>query len=148
MYWALLGVLGGASSATQTAINSLMGIRVGIFVAALISVTITLTLLALWVLPSLRVGTVMEQLHGTPAFLFLGGVFGGIFVVLMIVVAPRIGVGPTTLAAVCGQIIASLVIDHFGLLGVARAPINALQVIGAGMLVVGTFLVVHFKQSA
>ena len=89
----------------------------------------------------------MEQFHGMPAFLFLGGVFGGVFVVLMIVVAPRIGVGPTTLAAVCGQIVASLVIDHFGLLGLARAPINGLQVIGAGMLVVGTFLVVHFKHS-
>lgn len=146
MWWALLGVLGGAASAIQTAINSLMGVRVGIFVAALISTTVTTTLLALWVIPNLRIGALIEQLHGTPAHLFLGGVFGGVFIVLMMVLAPRIGVGPTTLAAVCGQIVASLLIDHFGLLGVARLPVTAPQLIGAGMLLAGTFLVVHFKN--
>ena len=146
MLWALLGVLGGAASATQTAINSAMGLRVGIFVAALISITTTMTLLAFWVIPGLRVGVLMEQLQGTPAYLFLGGLFGGVFVVLMIVLAPRIGVGPSTLAAVCGQIIASLLIDHFGLLGATRLAVTGPQFIGAGMLLAGAFLVIHFKN--
>jgi transporter family-2 protein len=144
--WALLGLLGGIASAAQTTVNSAMGLRVGILVAALISMTTTMILLALWVLPSLRFGALIEQLQRAPAYLLLGGVFGGAFVVLMIVVAPRIGVGPATLAAVCGQIIASLLIDHFGLLGTTRLPVTGPQIIGGGMLLVGTFIVIHFKN--
>lgn len=146
MTWALLGIIGGIASAAQTTVNSAMGLRVGIFVAALISMTTTVILFALWVLPSLRVGDLIEQLQRAPPYLFLGGVFGGAFVVLMIVVAPRIGVGPATLAAVCGQIIASLLIDHFGLLGTARLPVTGPQIIGGGMLLAGTFIVIHFKN--
>jgi len=37
-------------------------------------------------------------------------------------------------------------IDHFGLLGTARLPVTGPQIIGGGMLLAGTFIVIHFKN--
>ena len=56
------------------------------------------------------------------------------------VLAGKIGVANFILMAVTGQIMSSMVIDHFGLFGVPIRPINLLQALGAVMLLVGLII--------
>jgi transporter family-2 protein len=138
--WIFLGVLAGATSAMQTSINSLLGTRVGVTTAALISAIVTTTVMSIWIVPSLRLSEVSQSIKTVPLHEYLGGAFGGIFVISALALAPKIGVAPTTLALVFGQIATSLLVDHCGFLGVPRAPVSALQIIG--VVIMGAGLVV------
>lgn len=135
MVWMLLAVFAGAASAMQTSINSLLGTRVGVTLAALISALVTTTIMSSWILPTLKLSEIEQSMKSVPLHEYLGGVFGGIFVISALALAPIIGVGPTTLALVFGQITMSLLVDHFGLMGVPRAQVTGLQI--AGVVIMG-----------
>ena len=46
-------------------------------------------------------------------------------------------------ATIAGQLAISVVVDHFGWLGVGKQPIDAARVIGIALLAAGTYLVVR-----
>ena len=52
-----------------------------------------------------------------PAWQLLGGVLGPIYVIILTVVTPAIGIAMTMIGILAGQVFKSLMIDHFGLLG-------------------------------
>lgn len=54
--------------------------------------------------------------------------------------APRIGAAAFAAATIFGSAIASLAIDHFGLLGFAQRPVSLLRLAGAGCLLLGIVL--------
>lgn len=56
-------------------------------------------------------------------------------------VAPRIGVGALLTAAVAGQLLAALVLDHYGLLGLPRQPTTLVRMLGLAMVFAGAILV-------
>lgn len=53
---------------------------------------------------------------------------------------PRIGVAPTILAVVTGQILASLAIDHFGLLQNVMRPLDLVRATGIALMLIGLAL--------
>lgn len=55
---------------------------------------------------------------------FIGGPLGVGYVVVLTVATPVIGVAMTMIGILSGQIIKSIVIDHYGLFGVAVRPVN------------------------
>ena len=68
---------------------------------------------------------------------FAAGVIVAFYVLSATVLVGKIGVANFIVMAVSGQIIFSLMIDHFGLFGAAVRPVNLLQVGGAVMLLAG-----------
>ena len=68
---------------------------------------------------------------------YLAGFVVAFYVLSATVLAGRIGVANFILMAVTGQILSSLIIDHFGLFGAPVRPINLLQFFGATTLLVG-----------
>ena len=66
-----------------------------------------------------------------------GGLIVAFYVLSATVLANKIGVANFIVMAVSGQIIFSLMIDHFGLFGAPVRPVNLLQVGGATLLLVG-----------
>ena len=46
--------------------------------------------------------------------------------------------------AICGQLLAALAIDQFGLLGLATRQVGPARVLGAAMLLGGAFLITRF----
>ena len=72
---------------------------------------------------------------------FAGGVLAAIYVVILAVVAPKLGAGTAVAFVVLGQIIMSAVIDHFGLLDFATHPLNAPRLVGIALMVAGVALV-------
>lgn len=56
---------------------------------------------------------------------------------------PRIGPALMIACSVLGQLVAALLLDQFGWLGVPRVPINPWRLLGAAFLFVGVLLMQH-----
>jgi transporter family-2 protein len=70
-----------------------------------------------------------------------GGLFGAIYIAISILLVPRMGTATFVALLVAGQMLASLVFDHYGLFGVPRQPADLPRIAGALLLVGGVVLV-------
>jgi len=71
-------------------------------------------------------------------------VLGAIFVTATVLLLPRLGVAMTFSLVIAGQMLITLVIDHFGLLGVPVKEISLARVLGVVLIVAGTILIRKF----
>ena len=133
----------GGFIAMQAPINSMLGRAVGSFQAAFVSFTIGTLLLAL--IASLSRGGLGQigEARGLAWYYLTGGVLGAAYVTTVLVTVRSLGAGGVVAATIAGQLTMSVVIDQFGLLGVARQPISALRLAGVVLLAAGTYLVVR-----
>lgn len=76
-----------------------------------------------------------------PWWAWTGGLWGAVYVVIIIVLLPRIGTAPAIALFVLGQMAASLAFDRIGLFGVPKHPIDAMRIVGTILLVAGVVLV-------
>lgn len=76
-----------------------------------------------------------------PWWAWTGGVFGAIFIGLGIMLVPKLGAATFIALLVAGQMIGSVVFDHFGWLGLAQRPIDMSRVIGVLLLIAGVVLI-------
>jgi bacterial/archaeal transporter family-2 protein len=76
-----------------------------------------------------------------PWWYWAGGLIGATYVVATIVLAPRLGAATLIAAVVAGQMIASLLLDHFGLLGFPVHQITGPRIVGAALVMMGVMLV-------
>ena len=60
-----------------------------------------------------------EVLQRTHLISWSGGIFGAIYIAVSILLIPRLGAAMVIALIVAGQMLGSLVFDHFGLLGAA-----------------------------
>ena len=138
----LTAVVGGMV-ALQGPINSQLGKTVGTFQAAFFSfVTGTIILAVIASLVHGGLGQIGEARTLGPQYL-IGGVLGACYVATVLVTVRTLGAGGIVAASIAGQLTMSVVIDHFGLLGLDKDPIDAVKAIGVVLLAVGTFLVVR-----
>lgn len=70
-----------------------------------------------------------------------GGVFGAVFIGTVILAIPRLGAATALALVVTGQMMASVSIDHFGLLGVTQHAASSARLMGAALLIVGVILI-------
>ncbi|MCM3742277.1 DMT family transporter [Oceanobacillus luteolus] len=66
----------------------------------------------------------MSKITKVPKWTLVGGAFGVVYLSALIISVPYIGVGLAMLALILGQLITSMVIEHFGWLGSRRAKLN------------------------
>lgn len=137
----VVALLAGAVLPMQAAINAQLRYAVGSPVlAALISFTVgTVSLLtyALVARTPLPDGRLVAQ---APWWAWSGGLLGAAYVFAAVVVTPRLGVAALLGLALAGQSIAALIMDHYGLLGLAVRPLSGARVAGVICLVVGVVL--------
>ena len=76
-----------------------------------------------------------------PWYAWIGGFYGAFFVAVAAFAAPRVGIGVLLTAAVAGQLAAALVLDHYGLLGLAKHPVTITRAAGFLLVVAGAALV-------
>ena len=140
----LFAALVGALIPFQGAVNSQLGKTLGQpFVATLVSfLGGTLTVLAIVLV--INGGTPKWTPDGpTPWYLFVGGLPGVVFVTTTLILIPRLGYAATVGPMLVGQVLATLVFDHFGWLGSDQRPMNATRLIGAALLISGLLLIVR-----
>ena len=73
-----------------------------------------------------------------------GGLCGALFVTLMIAMASRLGGAVTFALIVAGEMLMSMVLDHFGWLGFASHAAGPGRLAGAALLVLGVILIQRF----
>ena len=79
-----------------------------------------------------------------PWWAWTGGLLGAFFVLASIVLTPRLGAATTIGLILTGQIMASIVIDHFGLIRVPVHEASLPRILGALLIVAGVIVVQRF----
>ncbi len=80
------------------------------------------------------------QLVRVPWWQWTGGLLGALYVISAIVLAPKLGAAAMLAAIVAGQMAASLLLDHFGLLGFPVQPVSPLRVFAVLLILAGVLL--------
>ena len=76
-----------------------------------------------------------------PWYAWSGGLFGAIFIGLAIFLIPQLGAATFFALLIAGQMLGSIVFDHFGVLGLPVHPVSVIRVAGAALLVSGVVLI-------
>jgi bacterial/archaeal transporter family-2 protein len=79
-----------------------------------------------------------------PWWAWTGGLLGALFVLASIILTPRLGAATTIGLILTGQVLASIVIDHFGLIRVPVHEASFPRIIGALLIVAGVVMVQKF----
>jgi transporter family-2 protein len=79
-----------------------------------------------------------------PWYAWLGGLLGAAYVASSTILGPRLGAATFTALVVGAQMLAAIVIDHYGLVGFAEHAASAWRIVGAVMIVAGVVLVMKF----
>lgn len=144
MYWffALFAVAGGIALAIQSGVNSTLRSYLPHPVYAVAISFAIGTVVALVYAAAARAGTPdWSALRAAPWWVWTGGILGVVYVMGTVVVAPRLGAAALMGLLMGGLLITSLVLDHFGLVGLPVNKVNAMRVAGAALLVVGAVLI-------
>lgn len=140
-----LSLLAGAMIPFQSAMNSQLGkslqspyySALTVFVMAAIGLLLY-NLLTQQALPH------GSQFAEAPKWSYLGGILGGTYILLIVICAPKLGIGNVTIMVLLGQIVAAMVIDQFGLLNATVHTINWQRLVGLCLLIAGVYLVRKF----
>jgi transporter family-2 protein len=143
LLYVFIAFIVGALVPFQSAINSQLGNKLSSpYQAAFVNFLVGLILIFLCLVLTPLGLPEWKRVVAQPPTLLLGGVFGAIFVFSGIFFLPKIGALAFVTWMVAGQLFVSLVLDHFGLMGVAQQPLNLARVLGVGFLLAGMFLVI------
>jgi transporter family-2 protein len=139
----LLGVGAGALVGMQAPINSRLGKAVGTIQAATFSFLVgTVALLLLASFWNGGLGN-LSRVGQAPWWALIGGLLGAVYVSVALVAVRTLGASGLTAVVITGQLAISIVIDRFGLLGIAKQHIGASRIIGLALLIAGFLLVVR-----
>ncbi|UVK89730.1 DMT family transporter [Pseudomonas sp. B21-051] len=145
LQWAgllLLAAFAGAVVPFQSAINSNLARGLGhplwaTFASLLVSVLVLLPVILALRLPLPSLGFISKA----PLWMWAGGAFGVCFVALAVMLLPKLGASGFVALALAGQVIASMLLDHFGLFGLVEKQLTLSRALGALLLIGGVVLI-------
>jgi bacterial/archaeal transporter family-2 protein len=140
----LMGLMIGVSVATQSGVNATLRTALSSPVqSAFISFLVGMILLGTIAATQNEVWFGSVGLSKLPWWAWVGGALGAFNIVMTVYLAPRLGVLLLSVSIVTGQMLASLLLDYFGLVGFAKLDISATRLMGAVLMVAGLFLVAN-----
>jgi transporter family-2 protein len=138
----VLAFSAGAVLPLQAGINSQLRTYAGSpLIAAFISFLVGTVLLFAMTLVLRLPWPSLSALAQAPWWAWLGGLLGAILVFLAIVLAEQLGAAVMVALIITGQMIVSLLLDHYGLVGYTRNTLSPVRIIGTVMLLSGVFLI-------
>ena len=142
--YAAFGLLAGSALAVQVGVNNGLRSRMDHPVPAAITsfATGTLALVAF----GLALRSPWPSASGLakgPWWIWLGGAVGACYIMAAVTYAPRLGASGWLAVVVTGQILTSVVLDHFGLVGFAVHPVSLRRMGGVGLLLAGAWVILR-----
>lgn len=144
IFWIVMAVIAGAFLPMQGSMNSKLA-KAGEnpVYASMISFTIgVLALVAYILLTSQNVS--WKGLKDAPSYSWLGGVLGAFYVTVIVFAFPKIGPGLTFGLVVAGQLITSIVMEHFQIMDTPHQPISLGRIVGVLLIIIGVVAVKKF----
>lgn len=141
----LIVALGGVMTSIQSGTNAHLAKSldrswmVGLFTGAL-----TATVLAVVTLVSREGLPSSDRIAATPWWAWTGGLCGAVYVVSTLFFAQKLGSGVFTGLTVTAGIIASIVMDHFGLVGFRQHTAGIGRILGGALMIGGLVMVSRF----
>jgi transporter family-2 protein len=118
-----LVILAGMGLSVEAGLLGPLGVQVGHLWATLSIFGVgSAILFFLLLLSGPQQGPALSQL---PRWQLIGGFLGPIYVVVLTLATPHIGIAMTMIAILSGQVGKSVLIDHFGWFGTTRKKVNA-----------------------
>lgn len=139
----LCALLAAMALPVQAAVNAQLARALGNPVAAVaVSFGAGLILLVLLVLTVFRDLPPLSEVGRIPAWLFFtGGSLGVLYLIGNVVLVPRLGAAAMFSFAIAGQLMAALLLDRIGFLGLAVREISVGRLAGAALVLVGAVMV-------
>lgn len=139
-----LAVLIGAGLSVQVGFNSQLRGHFGdAGLAALANFLVGTTALLVYLTLTRATWPSVDTLRGVPSTQWLGGLLGATYVAVSAMLGPKLGSATLLALIVGGQLLMSLVLDHYGWLGFEPHAINGWRLLGAALLIVGVVLIVR-----
>ena len=144
-FYILIALAAGAMMPTQAATNNKMAVLIDSpILSAFVSFVVgTIALFVCIVVSGIPLGN-LTSVKDAPAIAWAGGLLGAFFVAATVTLVPRLGVALTFSLIVAGQMVVTLVIDHFGLLGVPVKEVSFARIAGIVLIAGGVVLIRKF----
>lgn len=144
IFWIVMVVIAGAFLPMQGSMNSKLA-KAGEnpVYASMISFTIGVLALVTYILLTSQ-NVSWKGLKDAPSYSWLGGVLGAFYVTVIIFAFPKIGPGLTFGLVVAGQLITSMVMEHFQIMGTPHQPISLGRIVGVLLIIIGVVAVKKF----
>ncbi|MDA8344670.1 MAG: DMT family transporter [Thermaerobacter sp.] len=136
----IAAVLSGAAMALQGAMNAQLSRPLGLYwmlVSVQLLGVLTALGLAFWRTPGL------PSLISPPVYLYLAGPLGVAITALVALSVPRLGMVRTTTFIVVAQLLAAVLLDHLGILGLETRPFPLWRLVGVALLAAGAQILLH-----
>ena len=145
MFFILLAIIAGAVLPLQAGLNVQLGksVHQPIFAAFASFLIGTVGLLIYLFVLKFDFSSIVQTKTVSPV-VWIAGILGAFYVAAVIILAPRLGTALTFVLIVAGQMTISLVLDHYGLLGLPVKHINWQRLLGVAFLVAGVLLIRRF----
>ena len=142
--WIILVVAAGAVLPFQAGLNTRMGKAIDSAVgASLFSFVVGAIALLLYALATKNT-IQLSGIKSVPATTWLAGVLGAFYVATVVTVFPKLGPALTFSLVVAGQLLVSLLLDHFNILVHQQHSINLYRVVGMFLIIGGVILIRKF----
>ena len=140
-----ISFLGGVLNTVQSGSNATLAKTLHQPILAALVVTLVNVLVYLAIAPFIGLHWPKAAAFAdVPWWAWLGGAFGGIYVLASIFFAEKLGGGVFIGLTVTAGVITSVVMDHYGLVGFKQHTASWPRIIGAALMIGGLALVASF----
>jgi transporter family-2 protein len=138
----VMAVLTGAMVPLQLAFNGQLGVALKGPVMASFFVFFTGVLTTALVLIIARTPLPdLGTLKAVPMSAWAGGLLATLYILAVVYLVPKLGVGSAAVLIVAGQLVTALILDHLGAFGTQQVSISTYRLAGAGLVVTGAALI-------
>ena len=137
----LMGVLAGACIGIQGGINSQLTKHWAKNSVLASAISFVIGALILWLLSFILQVSIPEITDKLSWWHWTGGILGAYFVYSLVYLSPILGASMVVALILSGQILAAVVLDHFGLAGYPVRSITEVRLIGIALLGVGVLII-------
>ena len=136
----LFGLLGGIAVGLQGPLSSLMSQKIGTL-ESVFYIHLGGTIAALIPLIFYS-GRNLSRWREVPWYALGAGALGLVVIAGMSYMVPRVGVAPSVVLIVAGQLLVSVILDHYGLFGVHPRIFDSTRALGLLLVFVGVWVTV------
>jgi len=142
----LLSFIAGTAITLQVGINGQLRSNIGSpilasFISFLAGSIGLAFVFAVFVLNGTQTFPDMENIRHSQWWMWVGGLFGAFYIFTSIVAAPKIGFAHMFSLIITGQVLLSVLFDHFGMFGNPVHLINPYRSIGIVFLILGVYII-------
>ena len=137
-----MALIAGATVPTQAGINAKLNIYTGSPVTASIVSFIagTVTLIVYAVVARAPIPAI-SAFSGAPWWIWTGGILDAFYVASCIILANKVGAVSMIALILAGQMVTSIILDHFGILGYQVQPVSVMKIVGILLIIAGVIFI-------